>query len=84
MTALFATEDFSKFAFVFLIPIAFGVPCALLGALMTLSGIYEKRQAPGDEHQRVSRKIQRGVLLLILGIASLAVLACIVISATVR
>jgi hypothetical protein len=82
MTALLASEDFSKFAFVLLVPIAIGVPCVLFGAVMTLSSIYEKRQAPGDKHQHVSRKLQVGVLLIILGISSLVLLAGVIISAT--
>lgn len=56
MTALFASEDYAKLAFVFLIPLAIGVPCVLFGGLMTLSGLYEERQAVRDNRHPLNSK----------------------------
>jgi heme/copper-type cytochrome/quinol oxidase subunit 2 len=82
VTPMFASEDYSKFAIVLLIPIVVGVPSVLVGGIMTLSAIYERRQTPRQEYQHASRRLEIGVTLLVMGIVSLAVLAGIVISAT--
>ena len=73
MTVIFAiAREYGSFLIVLLVVL--GIPSVVWGALMTLSGLFEQRQAVRDEGQMAPAKLQIGVLLLILGIASLAVL----------